>query len=565
MSTFFAEYPSSSSSGGGVTSLNSLTGALTLVGAGGITITPSGSNITITGTGGSVTSVGLADSTGLFNISGSPVTTSGVLTLASLKSQTANTFFAAPNGSSGAPTFRIIVAADLPSLSGTYVTQSEVGQPNGVASLDGSGKVPASQLPATVFEYQGLWNPATNTPTLQDSTGTNAFVYQVNTAFAGPIAGLNSPTMVNFQVGNIVIFSSAAGEWQQAAALTGVTSVNGATGAVTVNAINQLSGDVTTTLASGSQSKAASLVATSNSTLTTLSSLSLPTTQLSGRVTLAQLPQLASNTILGNNTGSLGNALALTVAQVNAILPVFTNTLNGLAPLSGGGTTTYLRADGTWAALTAPTKTLFTSGTGATYTTPTGAKFLKVTCIGGGGAGGGAATTTTVQSASAGGGGGGGCCIGYITSPVATYTYTVGAGGTPGTAGNVSGGGGGATTFGTSLFTANGGTGGAGGVAISAAPVNASGSVSGGTASGGSINFPGGGGGGGTVLSLNQVQAGAGGGTWFGLPMAVNSGSAASGLGVGTGGNGSAVGASSAASSGGSGSAGVILIEEFYQ
>ena len=53
MSTFFAEYPVEGSSGG-VTRLNGLTGALTLVAGTGITITPSGSNITIAATGSSL-------------------------------------------------------------------------------------------------------------------------------------------------------------------------------------------------------------------------------------------------------------------------------------------------------------------------------------------------------------------------------------------------------------------------------------------------------------------------------------------------------------------------------
>jgi hypothetical protein len=53
-------------------------------------------------------------------------------------------------------------------------------------------------------------------------------------------------------------------------------------------------------------------------------------------------------TLKGNNTGGTANPLDLTVAQVNAILPVFTSALNGLTPLSGGGTANFLRADGTW-------------------------------------------------------------------------------------------------------------------------------------------------------------------------------------------------------------------------
>lgn len=67
-------------------------------------------------------------------------------------------------------------------------------------------------------------------------------------------------------------------------------------------------------------------------------------------VTNSNLSQMAADTIKGNNTGSTANAIDLTVAQVNAILPIFTSSLNGLVPSSGGGTTNFLRADGTFAA-----------------------------------------------------------------------------------------------------------------------------------------------------------------------------------------------------------------------
>lgn len=67
-------------------------------------------------------------------------------------------------------------------------------------------------------------------------------------------------------------------------------------------------------------------------------------------VTNAKMANMATLTLKGNNTGGGSAPLDLTVAQVNAILPVFTSSLNGLVPLSGGGTTNFLRADGSWAA-----------------------------------------------------------------------------------------------------------------------------------------------------------------------------------------------------------------------
>lgn len=111
-------------SSAGVNSLNTLTGALTLVAGPGISIAPGGAIITISATGGSgtVTSVALVDSTGLFNITGSPITTSGTLTLSSLQNQSPNTFFAGPaTGGAAPPTFRAITAADIAALTGSFL------------------------------------------------------------------------------------------------------------------------------------------------------------------------------------------------------------------------------------------------------------------------------------------------------------------------------------------------------------------------------------------------------------------------------------------------------------
>ena len=77
---------------------------------------------------------------------------------------------------------------------------------------------------------------------------------------------------------------------------------------------------------------------------------SFATTIAAGAVSLSKMANLAATTILGNNTGIAATPLALTPAQINAMLPVLTSALNGLAPASGGGAVNFLRADGTWQA-----------------------------------------------------------------------------------------------------------------------------------------------------------------------------------------------------------------------
>lgn len=67
-------------------------------------------------------------------------------------------------------------------------------------------------------------------------------------------------------------------------------------------------------------------------------------------VTLAKMANANANSIIGNNAGAPADPAYLTSAQVTAMLNAFTSALQGLVPASGGGTTNFLRADGTWAA-----------------------------------------------------------------------------------------------------------------------------------------------------------------------------------------------------------------------
>jgi len=123
------------------------------------------------------------------------------------------------------------------------------------------------------------------------------------------------------------------------------------------------------------------------------------------------------------------------------------------------------------------TVTVLSSGSG-TYTLPTSCKAILIRMVGGGGGGGSAAATGPGACSAGGGGASGGYVEHLIASPSATYSYAVGA------AGAINGGAGGNTTFGTSLLTANGGTGGANSGAGTAAFNLANGGL-GGTATGG--------------------------------------------------------------------------------
>ena len=214
-----------------------------------------------------VTSVGLTGPS-QFSISGSPVTSSGTLGF-SWVNQSANLVLAGPTTGSAAPTFRALVAGDIPSL-----------------------------------------------PYLPASGGTTGY---------------------------LTVWSSA--------------SALGSSQYLPAGNFPALTGDVTS------------------------SAGSLGTVIAAGAVTLAKMANLAANSIIGNNTGSPATPLALTAGQVKtllaisssdvsglgfyatgtnaanltgtvpaATLPLFTSVANGAVPLSGGGTTNFLRADGTWAA-----------------------------------------------------------------------------------------------------------------------------------------------------------------------------------------------------------------------
>lgn len=83
----------------------------------------------------------------------------------------------------------------------------------------------------------------------------------------------------------------------------------------------------------------------------TIDALAVDTGKLAGdAVTNAKLANMATATFKGRVTAGTGDPEDLTGTQATTLLDTFTSGLKGLAPASGGGTSNFLRADGTWAA-----------------------------------------------------------------------------------------------------------------------------------------------------------------------------------------------------------------------
>lgn len=115
---------------------------------------------------------------------------------------------------------------------------AKLGANGGIATLDGSGKVPTAQIPASLLGavvYQGTWNASTNTPALASGVGTKGYAYKVSVAGTTTLDGVGA-----WVVGDWVIFDGTA--WDKIDGNPSeVTSVAGRTGAVTL-AVADISG-----------------------------------------------------------------------------------------------------------------------------------------------------------------------------------------------------------------------------------------------------------------------------------------------------------------------------------
>lgn len=202
-----------------------------------------------------------------------------------------------------------------------YQKESEKGGANGYAGLDGSSKVPAAQLPIDTDNTL-----AANSDSLLASQKAvkahvaNAIATLDAEIFQGVIDCSTNP---NFPAANkgYVYRVSVAGK---------IGGASGTTVEVNDRLACTLDGSAAGTLAAVG------------------ANWYITQANIDGQVTG---PTSATDGRVAAFDGTSGKLIKeLTSAELTALVNTFTSPLKGLVPASGGGTTNYLRADGSWAA-----------------------------------------------------------------------------------------------------------------------------------------------------------------------------------------------------------------------
>lgn len=285
------------------------------------------------GGSGTVTSVSGTGTVSGISLSGT-VTTTGNLTLggtlavtpSNFASQTANTVLAAPNGTAGTPTFRALVAADVPTLNqNTTGTASNV---TGTVAIANGGTGATTQQTA----INGLAGSVTSGQYLRGN-GTNVLMSAIQAADV-PTLNQNTTGTASNVTGTVAIANGGTGSTTQQAALNAIAGAvtaaqflrgngtNVAMSAIQVSDVPTLNQNTTGTASNVTGTVAVANGGTGATTLTgyvkgsgtsaLTASSTIPASDLTGTLAAGQFPALT-----GDVTTTAGS-LATTVANVSA-------------------------------------------------------------------------------------------------------------------------------------------------------------------------------------------------------------------------------------------------------
>ncbi len=306
-------------------------------------------------TSGTVTSVALSDGSAIpiYSISGSPVTSTGTLTL-TLSTQSANTFFAGPTtGSAAQPTFRSIVASDVPTLNqNTTGTAANItATSNSTLTTLSSLSLPGSQVTGNISG-----NAAGFTGSLSgDVTGTQGATAISSTTvtsklLTGYVTGTNTPLVASNSI--LTAFENLQAQISATvgAAITSLTGDVSATGPGSAAAtVNSVGGQSASAVAFAATQVAA---ATSTNTASTLVlrnasgnfSANVITATLNGNASTATSAISFTGPLLGDVTGTQSATVVSFVGGYSAAA-VGTSVLDTQSATSSNTASTIVKRD----------------------------------------------------------------------------------------------------------------------------------------------------------------------------------------------------------------------------
>lgn len=156
---------------------------------------------------GTVTSIAVsAAPSGIFDISGSPVTTAGTIAL-SMDTQTANTVLAGPSsGGAATPSFRALAAADIPTIAASQVTganltaaSSKVSVTGGTGAVLNAATVDIVPANITITDLAGTLTVA------KGGTGLTSVGSDANILFTNGSANLYGPMNITTTAAAIAV------------------------------------------------------------------------------------------------------------------------------------------------------------------------------------------------------------------------------------------------------------------------------------------------------------------------------------------------------------------------
>lgn len=270
---------------------------------------------------GTVTSVALTLPS-FITVTGSPVTSSGTLA-GSLANQTGNTVFAAPNGTSGTPSFRSLVAADVPSLTASKIsdfdTQVRLNRLDQLAAPSGTVNFNSQRI--TGLAAPALPSDAVNkqyADSIAQSLNVHGSAQYATTASVSYtyISGGNSLTITDITGTDTITFSASHGLDVNSQIRTGNTTTGTGLAANTTYYV--------TSIPAINQVKVSATYGGANATLTNGTGLSIGVTGNPGLgATLTGCP----NTLDGSSTFSGGERILVknhSTAAYNGVYSVTT-------------------------------------------------------------------------------------------------------------------------------------------------------------------------------------------------------------------------------------------------